>query len=169
MPTTTLREARADELDEIRELLAAAYVQYRPDETDAAFLARWDPYFEEVCDVAGRQDDGSVLLVSAEGDRILGTATYYPPGSTDDWPEGWAAVRLVGVHPDARGKGIGRALTEECIRRARAEGAVAVGLYTSTIMTTAQALYERIGFVREPEHDEEIVPGLLLLRYRFDL
>ena len=78
-------------------------------------------------------------------------------------------MRLVGVHPDGRGKGIGRALTEECIRRARLDGAIAVGLYTSSIMTTAQALYERIGFAREPEHDSEIIPGLLLLRYRFDL
>jgi len=169
MPTTTLREARADEIDEVRALLAASYIQYQPDETNIAFRERWDPYFEEVCDVRARSHDGSVLLVSTEGDRIVGTATYYPPGSTEEWPAGWAGVRLVGVHPDARGKGIGRALTEECIRRARLEGAVAVGLYTSTIMMTAQALYERIGFVREPEHDDEIVPGLMLVRYRYDL
>ena len=169
MPTTTLREARPDEIESVRALLAASYVQYRPEETNVAFRERWDPYFEEVCDVAARAYDGSVLLVSTEGDRVVGTATYYPPDSTQDWPPGWAAVRLVGVHPEARGKGVGRALTEECIRRARSEGAIAVGLYTSTIMTTAQALYERIGFVREPEHDEEIVPGLHLLRYRYDL
>src|ERR1051325_6549368 len=147
MRTTTLREPRADEIDDVRALLGAAYVQYEPDATNPAFRERWDPYFEEVCDVDGRTGDGSTLLVATDDDRVIGTATYYPPDATgDEWPRGWAVVRLVGVHPEGRGKGIGRALAEECIRRARLDGAIAVGLYTSSIMTTAQALYERIGF-----------------------
>jgi hypothetical protein len=37
-------------------------------------------------------------------------------------------------------------LTEECIRRARARGARAVGLHTTTFMAVARAMYERSGW-----------------------
>ncbi|TMK20889.1 MAG: GNAT family N-acetyltransferase [Actinobacteria bacterium] len=169
MPPITVREASPAEIDAVADLLAAAYIEYEPGSRDAAFRAEWDRYFAEIRDVSGRRDDGSILFVALDGDRIVGSATFYPPGSTEDRPPGWAGVRLVGVHPDARGRGVARALTEECLRRARADGATAVGLYTSTIMTAARRLYERIGFVREPEHDREFVPGLTLMRYRYDL
>jgi ribosomal protein S18 acetylase RimI-like enzyme len=76
-------------------------------------------------------------------------------------------VRLVAVTPDLRGRGIARALVDECIRRARASGATALGLHSSRSMRAAVRLYERIGFVRDPERDfqppgAELVEGYLL-------
>ena len=50
--------------------------------------------------------------------------------------------------PSVRGgQGLGRQLTEECIRRARRDGAAAIALHTSPIMQVALAMYLRLGFV----------------------
>ena len=51
------------------------------------------------------------------------------------------------VDPAARGRGLGRMLTEECMRRARRDGAEMIALHTSPIMQVALAMYLRLGFV----------------------
>jgi ribosomal protein S18 acetylase RimI-like enzyme len=68
-----------------------------------------------------------------------------------------------------RGRGVGRALVAECVRRARAMGAAALGLHTSASMTAAIALYEGLGFVRTPEHDFRPEGAELVTGYRLDL
>jgi len=76
-------------------------------------------------------------------------------------------LRLLAVAHEARGRGVGRALVEECIRRARRDGAQSLGLHTSKSMTVAMDLYKRIGFERAPELDfmapgSELVEGYRL-------
>jgi ribosomal protein S18 acetylase RimI-like enzyme len=70
------------------------------------------------------------------------------------------------VDPRARGKGIGRSLTEACIERARRDGASAISLHTSPAMEAALALYLKMGFELErPVPDRFGVPyGVYLLR-----
>ena len=77
--------------------------------------------------------------------------------------------RLLAVHPEARGRGLGRLLTEECIRRARASGRDAVGLHTTQLMNVARAMYERIGFVRVPALDFFPIPTFRVMAYRLTL
>jgi ribosomal protein S18 acetylase RimI-like enzyme len=102
---------------------------------------------------------GSVVLVAESAGAIVGTATLLTDAAHDDhsWPPGGAVLRLLAVTPRARGRGIARALTGECIDRARDAGAAFVGLHTSAVMEAAQALYTTLGFERTPEHDFE--PG----------
>jgi ribosomal protein S18 acetylase RimI-like enzyme len=50
------------------------------------------------------------------------------------------------VDPAARGSGVGRALTEEFIKRARQDGSGVIALHTSPIMTVALPMYLRMGF-----------------------
>ncbi len=50
------------------------------------------------------------------------------------------------VDPACRGNGIGRALTDECLARARRDGAKVMALHTSPIMTVALPMYLRMGF-----------------------
>jgi ribosomal protein S18 acetylase RimI-like enzyme len=52
------------------------------------------------------------------------------------------------VDPAQRGNGVGRALTEECVRRAGRDGATVIALHTSPIMTVALSMYRRMGFER---------------------
>ena len=56
-------------------------------------------------------------------------------------------MRLFVVDPAARGLGIGKALAEACIARARDGGVAVFALHTSNIMQVALSMYERMGFI----------------------
>ncbi|PWU20280.1 MAG: GNAT family N-acetyltransferase [Candidatus Rokuibacteriota bacterium] len=147
--------------------MVAAYAEYFPRDPEGPALA----YREEIRDVWSRLAD-STLIVAEEQGRIAGAVTYYADARRESpvgWPPNWAAFRLLAVHPDARGRGIGRLLTAECIRRARDAGRDAVSLHTTELMAVARALYERMGFVRVPEFDFRPIPPLLVMAYRLDL
>ncbi|MEZ5653884.1 MAG: GNAT family N-acetyltransferase [Burkholderiaceae bacterium] len=50
------------------------------------------------------------------------------------------------VAPEARGVGVGRALAEACLARARRDEAEIFALHTSPIMSIALPMYLRMGF-----------------------
>jgi ribosomal protein S18 acetylase RimI-like enzyme len=81
----------------------------------------------------------------------------------------WPEVRLVSVAPEARGRGVARALMDECLRRARSSGATAIGLHTSRSMQAAMQMYKRMGFVRVPEFDHQPPGAELVEAYRLEL
>ena len=58
---------------------------------------------------------------------------------------------------------------DECVRRARHAGALAVGLHTMDVMGTAVRLYARMGFEHVPTLDFNPVPGVVVKGYRLDL
>jgi len=162
----TIRPARTTDRGAIARLTLAAYREY------ASVMA---PDAWHALDQAIRSsltDDTNVTRLVAELDgAIVGSAALYAPDSAaygslaslTPWPE----VRLVAVDPSVRGRGVARALVDECIRRARENGADTLGLHTSRSMRAAKQLYERMGFVRDPEHDfqppgAELVEGYLL-------
>jgi ribosomal protein S18 acetylase RimI-like enzyme len=144
-------------------MMVAAYAEFAPPDPPP----QWRAYEDEIRDMRRRLGE-AILIVAEDAGRLVGAVTYYPDGSKETnggWPSSWAVFRLLAVHPDARGRGIGRQLTEECIRRARAAGCAAVGLHTTTLMEIARAMYERIGFVRVPERDFFPVPHFRVLAY----
>lgn len=171
----TIRDARKDELAAVSALLLDAYAQYMPPPniaTAAEERAGWEGYRQDITDVWSRAPISSTIVAERDGE-LLGSVNYYGPGQTasadDAWPDGWAAIRLLGVLPRARGLGIGRALMEECLRRARADGATAIGLHTTTWMDVARAMYLRLGYRRVPAYDFHPMADFTVEAYQLTL
>ena len=172
----TVRDARAEDLDAVSALLVAAYAQYMPPPAEAMTAEKrsgWEGYRQNIADVRSRWAPISSTIVAERDGEILGSVNYYAPGQADSvddpWPDGWASIRLLGVSPQARGLGVGRALMDECLRRARADGATTMGLHTTKLMDVARAMYLRLGFTRVPEHDFRPTPDFTVEAYRLDL
>ncbi|MFL6227068.1 MAG: GNAT family N-acetyltransferase, partial [Actinomycetes bacterium] len=179
MPTISragveVRDAGRSELPEVRRVLLDAYQEY----AEALPPAVFGRYLTDILDVEGRVGAGRVLVAS-HGGRVVGTVTFYADAGLEGfgWPAGWAGLRALGVEPSARGAGVGQALVEACLERARAAGAAVLCLHTAEFMTAAVAIYERLGFRRDPAFDFDGTRRLGLdgvrpvpiLAYRLDL
>jgi ribosomal protein S18 acetylase RimI-like enzyme len=176
----TIRDARSDDLDDIARVSSAAYEQYMPaSDADVTpeYRKAFDAYRGDIADVRSRFGSADTIVAEDDG-VIMGAVTFYPPNARaaypteaehEDWPSDWAAFRLLAVDPTSRGKGIGRALTEECLRRARALGAPVIGLHTTSLMEVARALYQRMGWVREPKYDFYPMPDFCVEAYVLEL
>ena len=168
-----IRDARDDELDKVADLISDSYAEYETDAStmSADLVKAFEEYRIEQRDVRSRLADSDLIVAEDEG-RLVGAVTYYPPGSqksAEGWPPEYAAIRLLAVHPSARGKGVGRALTDESLRRAREQGAKVFALHTTQVMAVARAMYERMGFVRYPENDFPITDDFVVMAYRLEL
>ncbi len=162
-----IRNALTDEMDEVAQLLKNSYQQYEKSVPSDV----WASYADDIMNVRGRLNDAELLVAELDG-RLAGSVTLYlkaPESSEEGWPAGWAGVRLLGVHPAYRGRGIGRALMEECILRCRRQGIRTIALHTTIIMDVARRMYERMGFVRAAEFDFHPRPGVTVMAYRLDL
>ena len=152
-------------LDRLGEIVVAAYASVGALEGD-------DEYVPELRDVARRVREAVVFAALDEASGMpLGCVTYVP-GPDNAWAEhlreGEASIRMLAVDPAVQGRGVGTALAEACLARARADGRRAVFLHSLPVMAGAQRIYERLGFRREPERDW-VFPGFLLLGFVLDL
>lgn len=93
--------------------------------------------------------DDSEVLVAERGGRLLGAVAYVAAhqAKPDFFPPQWPIVRLLSVAPVGRGCGVGQGLLDECVARARRDGAPVLALHTTPVMKAAQSLYARTGFV----------------------
>lgn len=166
-----VRPVRPDEYDEAGRITALAYQEFvwpGDDEAD------WRDYLGQIADVAGRVDR-TVVLVAVEdpGERIVGCVTIEEDsviGDDDDELEpGASHIRMLGVDPSARGRGVGRALMEASIARARDQSKRFVTLHTTERMLVAQAMYRAMGFEPDPGHDLVFDNDFRLIAYRLAL
>lgn len=160
-----VRPARPDEFEEAGRVTALAYREFvRPNDAD------WQDYLARIGDVAGRADRTKVLVAVEEG-RILGSVTLELDSRTerddDPLPPDEAHVRMLGVHPEARRRGIARILMEACADQARRAGKRRITLNTTMRMRAAQAMYESLGFSRM--EDRVFPDGFVLLGYSKEL
>lgn len=106
-----------------------------------------------VGEVAARP--GAALIVAAgAAARMAGAVVYfddmryYGSGGSATQETGAAGFRLLAVDPDFRGMGVGKALVNECLRRARQAGRRQVIIHSTRSMQTAWEMYLRMGFAR---------------------
>jgi ribosomal protein S18 acetylase RimI-like enzyme len=172
-----VRKAEDSELERVIAVLRRANAEFEALAPPSFYRA----YLTNVLDVRSRWADSELLVAEVrKRGGIVGAITLYPDASREDWgwPPHWAGIRAVAVEPDARGRGVGRALAEACIERAGALGAPTVCLHTAPFMEAAIRMYEGVGFRRAPQYDgdadamvgaETSEQSIVALAYQFDL
>jgi ribosomal protein S18 acetylase RimI-like enzyme len=86
-------------------------------------------------------------FVCEENSRLLGMAFLVPSGNpTKIYSADTSYIRMVGVHPDADGRGIAQTLTNMCIDKAKETGEKTIMLHSAEIMYAARHIYEKAGF-----------------------
>jgi GNAT superfamily N-acetyltransferase len=158
-PDILIRPAHETEYGDIGRLIVDAYSTI-PHITTGG-------YDETLRNVAAWAPQGEPLVATGPDHvTIFGTATFAPPGSelTEFDDREASSIRFMAVRGDARGKGVGSALTSACIEKAQ-RVSPRLRIHTSTEMTDAQRMYERFGFVRDPATDWTPEPDVHLLGY----
>ncbi len=165
--TVVFRIAESHEHCVVARVILKSYAEYGPLLPPDA----WERYSQNILDVRSRMTE-SELLIAVEDGEIVGSATFYPARirrTQSEWPLEWTGARLIAVLPERRGRGIGKALVEECIRRSHDQNAVAFALHTTPYMELARCMYERMGFVRVPQYDFHPRPELTVMAFKYDL
>lgn len=107
-----------------------------------------------------RNADSVIFLALGSGPTAtpLGFTQLYPSFSSVAAKRHWILNDLF-VAPEGRRRGVGRALLERARQHARETGARGLGLATAITNTTAQALYESVGYIRDEVfyHYDQIV------------
>jgi ribosomal-protein-alanine N-acetyltransferase len=86
------------------------------------------------------RDFSDALVAAGADDEVLGYAVCWTIA-------GESHLLNIAVHPARRGRGIGRALLSECIRRAARAGASLIFLEVRAGNEAAERLYRSMGFV----------------------
>ncbi len=158
--TIAIRLAQPHEYGQIGELTADAYLRVLPAAQD---------YIEGLRDTGVRAAAGDLIVaVDTSAGEVLGSVLWCPPGSAyqEIARDGEGEFRTLAVAPEAQGRGVGRLLVEECLRRAESARLPHVVLSSAPEMAAAQRLYRRLGFARLPERDWSPTPGVSLLAFR---
>lgn len=164
-----VRKALQTEMELIREQRIKAYEEH------AKYIPQghWEALKSAISSAADEQE-GVELLVAVDEGKIIGSVALFPAksdaykGLVDmlDYPE----IRMLAVTPQAQNKGAAKALINECIWRAKENGASYIGLHTADFMKTAMQLYEQLGFERMPQFDfEPADDGIIVKAFRLPI
>lgn len=141
MPSVHLREYAPSDALAVNALAVAAFEQFMTAYTD------WPAFRAKIESMSNLAATGEIVVAELD-EKLVGAVVYvgpHQPKSEFFAPE-WPIMRMLVVAPESRGHGVGRALAEECILRARRDGAADFALHTSKIMSVALPMYQRMGF-----------------------
>jgi ribosomal protein S18 acetylase RimI-like enzyme len=140
--------ATSKDFEAIADLNVAAYAEF----ASCLQSSSWEVMQKNLRNIAARAE-AAEFMVCRSGNDIIGSVAYCPAGKGDPaiFKPDMASILLLAVHPQHRGEGIAKALTVECISRARTDKASSIGLFTSELMQSAQRIYWSLGFQQESE------------------
>jgi GNAT superfamily N-acetyltransferase len=134
-----VRQATAEDLD----LLVPLFDVYRQFYRQPSDPGRAQRFLRE-----RMEHNQSVILLAFEGAAALGFTQLYPSFSSGAMAPIFILNDLF-VAPEARRRGVGSALLDAAASHGRRTGALRLVLSTELTNTTAQAVYERMGWRRD--------------------
>ena len=142
----TFRDATAADLPVIVAMLADDALGREREAPEEPLQASYYETFAAI-----ERDPNNALIVACAGDEVVGALqlSFMPSIS---YRGSWrATIENVRTSNALRGQGVGRALVEHAIARARAHGCRIIQLTTDKRRTDAHRFYERLGFVASHE------------------
>jgi GNAT superfamily N-acetyltransferase len=157
MMNWTIRNAKPEEFETIGKLMAHAY------STLEGFLKveEHPNYYNTLANIGAltnKPDTELLIAVSSSGQVggavvFFGDMAQYGSGGKATLEKNSAGFRFLAVADVARGQGVGKLLTNECINRARQKNLSQVIIHTTMAMLNAWKMYEKIGFKRSEDLD----------------
>ncbi|TPW25861.1 GNAT family N-acetyltransferase [Pararhizobium mangrovi] len=142
-PHVAIREAVRDDLSALIAMLASDTVGGHGDTTEAEHRTAYERAFDAIA-----ASPNETLYVADYGGRVVGVAKATVLTTLTNRGASAVLVETVHVRTDMRGNGIGQALVDFCVSRARELGACSVKLMTNRDRVDAHRFYERLGFER---------------------
>ena len=146
MSEIAFRAARADDLATIVGMLVDDSLGKQRESLDGELPGAYVDAFAEI-----DRDPNNELLLATLDDAVIGVLqlTFIPYLT---YQGSWRLlIEGVRVHESHRGRGVGQAMFEEAIRRARSRRCRIVQLTSDKRRLDAQRFYERLGFVASHE------------------
>jgi ribosomal protein S18 acetylase RimI-like enzyme len=152
MTDIRIRDYQGSDADNLNRVAIAAFSQFHEHYQD------WPAMLAGLSKTSDLSASGEVIIAELQH-AFAGAVAYFGPDrpKAPFFDQRWPIIRMLVVDPAFRGNGIGRALTDECIARARRDGSTIIALHTSPIMTVALPMYLRMGFVKA--HDAPPIFG----------
>jgi len=156
-PNFIIREANPNEFDEVGKLMVNVYSKL-----DGFPSKEEQPsYYEKLLNVGELTKNSKIklLVASTLNNEIAGAVVYfsdmkyYGSGGTATSEKNAAGFRLLAVNFNARGNGIGKLLTNECIKIAGNEHQNQLIIHSTKAMQIAWKMYEKMGFKRSEDLD----------------
>jgi GNAT superfamily N-acetyltransferase len=143
MTDTKIRDYENPDAEDLNRIAVSAFDQYRDLYQD------WPAMRASLSKTSALSVIGEVIVVEFQR-QFAGAVAYFGPNSqkVSFFDQRWPIMRMLVVDPAFRGKGLGRALSMECIARAKRDGSPIIALHTSPIMTVALPMYLKMGFVK---------------------
>lgn len=164
----TIDELKEEEKETVRQLLVESYQQY---EHAYKSVQVWEEYLTNIIASVDNPNVEKILIAKSD-DKILGTLqlflssekAYQRPELRIFSP----IIRLLAVHPEARGHGIAQELLKAGLQFAKSQGSKELYLHSGDKMQKAIRLYEWFGFKRD-QTKEFYNNDNLVKCYRYDL
>lgn len=152
-----IKEARTDEFAEVGQLMVEVYSQLE------GFPKKEEQpnYYNTLANVGDftLMPEVKLLVALSENDSIdgavvyFGDMQYYSSGGIATQEKNAAGFRLLAVSHRARGKGIGKLLSNYCIDLAKSQKQEQLIIHSTKAMQIAWNMYEKLGFKRSEDLD----------------
>jgi GNAT superfamily N-acetyltransferase len=143
MTEIRLRDYESADAENLNRIAVSAFGQFRDHYED------WPAMLAGLSKTSDLSASGEVIIAELQAE-FAGAVAYFGPNNQKAafFDQRWPIIRMLVVDPAFRGKGIGRALSGECIARAKRDGSPIIALHTSPIMSVALPMYQKMGFVK---------------------